>query len=217
MFTNLRVKNHKALKQSDLIELGSINIICGRNNSGKSTLLEGIASESNRCPGRVFSKEDVDNFIAKTQASQGFGNSHNLILRYQELAREAFNSLNIWFLDDEDRFVEFFDKRWHNLFGNYSLNRGLVETRFREFFKVSPSTILLPPKRNLDLEIKVNNTQGLLPTGVGVTNFLFHAKNQDEKSSENKLYRSVSDAFIQITSGYKFELFMRDNNVIEAG
>ena len=40
MFNHLNLGNNKALKECELGNLGKIKVICGKNNSGKSTLLE---------------------------------------------------------------------------------------------------------------------------------------------------------------------------------
>jgi len=42
MFNHLKVLSIKGLKECYLLSLGKINIVCGKNNSGKSTILEGI-------------------------------------------------------------------------------------------------------------------------------------------------------------------------------
>lgn len=44
MISHIRLQNHKALKVADLTSLGKVNVICGTNNSGKTTLLERLAS-----------------------------------------------------------------------------------------------------------------------------------------------------------------------------
>ena len=52
MFTNIKVSNIKGLQECSLLDLGKINVICGKNNSGKSTLLEGI--DKHRAVGKKF-------------------------------------------------------------------------------------------------------------------------------------------------------------------
>ena len=42
MLDSLRIQNYKALKCLDIDRLGRINLIVGKNNSGKSTVLESI-------------------------------------------------------------------------------------------------------------------------------------------------------------------------------
>ncbi len=58
MIKYLKIKNHKALVSAELSELGCINVICGKNNSGKTTVLEAL-SDSN-CYGIGRKVDSVD-------------------------------------------------------------------------------------------------------------------------------------------------------------
>ena len=42
MLTNLTIRNYRAIDELRIGELGRINLISGRNNSGKTTLLEAL-------------------------------------------------------------------------------------------------------------------------------------------------------------------------------
>jgi predicted ATPase len=64
MFENFKISGIKGLKECYLLNLGKINVICGKNNSGKSTVLEGIERPSTY--GKQFKDEDVDNFFKET-------------------------------------------------------------------------------------------------------------------------------------------------------
>ena len=44
-FTHLKIRKHKVLTQCRLEHLGKINIVCGKNNSGKTTLLRAITDK----------------------------------------------------------------------------------------------------------------------------------------------------------------------------
>ena len=56
--SNVRLKQHKALKVGDLVRLGKINVICGTNNSGKTTLLEKLASGNGVCVAEDYVWDD---------------------------------------------------------------------------------------------------------------------------------------------------------------
>lgn len=43
MYEYIKVKNHKGLKELILKKLGKINILCGKNNSGKTSILEALS------------------------------------------------------------------------------------------------------------------------------------------------------------------------------
>lgn len=42
MFESLKLKEHKGITEVKLARLGHINVFCGKNNSGKTSLLEAI-------------------------------------------------------------------------------------------------------------------------------------------------------------------------------
>lgn len=66
MFENLAVAQNKGLKKCILEDLGTINVICGRNNSGKSSLLESIASIGQRNGMIKLSAKNSETLIENT-------------------------------------------------------------------------------------------------------------------------------------------------------
>ncbi len=60
MLENLRLHNHKGIKRIELSKLGHINVFCGKNNSGKTALLEAIQDPSKRSTGRKLTPEGID-------------------------------------------------------------------------------------------------------------------------------------------------------------
>ena len=103
MFKHLRIKDKKALEKCDLLNLGRINIICGPNNSGKSTLLEGIESTSNRFPGITIEQSHINNFFENTHGTHGGddGLHQDDQKIYKEMLEAVFNTRNVWFLSNE--------------------------------------------------------------------------------------------------------------------
>ena len=63
MIEAIELVGHKALAKCRLEGLGQINVICGKNNSGKSTLLEAIDSKENRSVGRRFDMAEVEEIV----------------------------------------------------------------------------------------------------------------------------------------------------------
>jgi AAA15 family ATPase/GTPase len=49
MLKSLEIKNYRSLKELKINSLGRINLITGKNNTGKSTLLEAISLYASRC------------------------------------------------------------------------------------------------------------------------------------------------------------------------
>ena len=46
MIETVKLSKHKGIKSLTIYELDHINIICGKNNSGKSSILEAILMDS---------------------------------------------------------------------------------------------------------------------------------------------------------------------------
>lgn len=64
MLEYLKVKNYKGvISDVELCELGHINVLCGKNNSGKTSILEAIGikweNSGNFAIGRKFHKEEL--------------------------------------------------------------------------------------------------------------------------------------------------------------
>lgn len=216
MFDHIRVKNNKALKSCDLLNLGKINIICGRNNSGKSTILEGIAADGKRSPGVSIEEKHIDTIYEHSIILHGWGgNNQTLNLKYKDLLKRIFSLAPIWFSDEGKKFVGLIEKDFKHTVGSYSFDRAAVQRGFKKIFEKNPTPIFLPPKRNLDLSFKVNTEQAVSPQGSGILNFLFFCRNQAANTEENKLYNLISRAFEKITSGYSFEVQMREKNNLE--
>ena len=62
-YQHLRLGPLRALKQCDLLNLGRINVLCGKNNTGKSTLLEAAAGEKTAGVGFSPDEKFVDALI----------------------------------------------------------------------------------------------------------------------------------------------------------
>src|SRR5262249_45742785 len=68
VFQHLKLRSHKGLKQAILTDLGQINVLCGPNGGGKTTVLECIADNSRRLIGTRFSKQDIVNISAEAES-----------------------------------------------------------------------------------------------------------------------------------------------------
>ena len=103
MINYLKVKGHKGIAQVRLDDLGQINIICGKNNSGKTSILEALTEKTKRSIGKKLKIEDMDwmvnllssQFDRYTDPSSGYGKEW--FKRYLKM-RVADNT--IWY-DDE--------------------------------------------------------------------------------------------------------------------
>ncbi len=77
MIDYMRVSEIKGIRECQLADLGKINIVCGKNNSGKSTLLEGINSPQNRAVGMEFGPEAIEMTFGGSFRNMGWADNDN--------------------------------------------------------------------------------------------------------------------------------------------
>jgi hypothetical protein len=208
MIRALKLAANKALKETILAELEKITVICGRNNSGKSTLLHAIGS-GDRLIGKSIDEDTLERFFYGPfdHFARDYGQTENQ--RIRRGLRETAKREKFWFADQRDIFTDSAKK-----FINLSNAEPVIRRAWDMFFRIEAPTILLPPKRELELVQSVDNAQQVTPAGVGILNALFHAKNQDANSDLNSNYRLIMDAFTEISSGYTFSMFLKQPNEI---
>lgn len=59
MFNHLLAKNYKGINRIQLNDLGHINVICGKNNSGKTSTLEALNEPSKRSIGKILDSSNI--------------------------------------------------------------------------------------------------------------------------------------------------------------
>ena len=217
MLSHLRLGQHKGLKSCIMKHLGRINIICGKNNSGKSTLLEIINEPKLRTPGVVFTEEDIKHMCLVGDANVNWHGYHPDSERFRRILEKALANKDIWFANDLDEFRSRFDTVFNNDGLQWQTNVGSLLVAFDNQFarmKALPS-VLLPPKRQLQLKSAVKTSEEVEPDGTGVLNYLLYAKNQNESSTDYRVLRKIRTAFTKISSGYNFDIFLGKNNDIQ--
>jgi hypothetical protein len=203
---HVRLRPHKGLKDATLHDLEKLNVVCGPNNSGKTTVLECLANPKFYVPGLSFSG-DAAKSLAKESAhgfGWGSGNRH-LDEMFIRLVEQAITSENVWFADE---FEKLFGKVNWGQFGNWASPSGQLQRTFPAKFSNPPKTVLIPAKRRLETIKVVEAADQIQPDGAGILNFLFTAKNQDGSFSIRKKFDEICVAFSEISAGYEFELFV---------
>jgi hypothetical protein len=202
-----------------LPELGRINVICGRNNSGKSTLLAAIAAAQSRVPGTEFCAGAEDALIHAALAATDWRRraAHpDPDMVFGNLCGEVLRTRSIWYRDDDSVFADGVEKRFRSnpVFGGCEINAAGVAHAFRRQFTDSFATVLLPPKRALELNRSIALAERIEADGRGLLNFLFLAKNQPKQHSSRLLHDRIAAAFELITKGHRYEIFATPENAI---
>lgn len=131
MIENLKILEAPILKETKLLNLGKVNVICGRNNSGKTTLLDVIDKDKNVLSGKKIKENDLDSVVSEWnesakkwtfragQNTYNFGKSTSMV-DFRDIFNELVNDKDIWFIDE----IQFLAEKFWELFYKYLHNRN---------------------------------------------------------------------------------------------
>jgi predicted ATPase/5S rRNA maturation endonuclease (ribonuclease M5) len=218
MIKDIRLSKYGPLEHAALTNLAKINVISGPNNSGKSTLLQALNSPEHRGRGSLFDIASADAISDVTIKDTGWAGAPDRVREnaaYRSVIRSIFAG-STWYEDDVKELtaelVKQFQANAH--LSNWSMGVSSIMRLFRERFGAFPPTALIPPKRVLESSAALISTESVKQSGAGLLNFLFVAKNQSVGDDRRKLYDRISAAFNSISSGYRFDIFVRPENTI---
>ncbi|WP_179299582.1 ATP-dependent nuclease [Rubrivirga marina] len=188
------------------LDLGKVSVLCGRNNSGKTTLLESVrdigmngsaalGSPAIRLEGefaealwrQVENECKVNNWSfssAKDQIERAWGGD----LLDLEKQREVVERIGA--------------------FRGYSNLQKAVENAVATALKKLPKRVLVPAKR-LRLQqaaFKSEPSGELNPRGENLLNYLFWSKNQVQGSRPYSYYGELRGHFSTVTEGFDFDV-----------
>lgn len=220
MFRHFYLSNYKGIKNIYLEHLGQINIICGKNNSGKSSILEGLNTETISSPGFEIGLKELFVQGFKSQAVRYNNPRPDLSLEWFESAiQEYLDENKIVYKRQIPEIINWLtssqkDNQYLSRYANNIFDYGRVFNVSLHPFNLKFNSSLIPPKRNYSSTTAINLNEELSPNGSGLINKLFYLKNQDFKSSDFKMYRQIVDAFSVIT-GYRFNIIPSEDNELD--
>jgi hypothetical protein len=205
------------LSETVLRGLGRVNVICGKNNSGKSTLLNALASTEHRAVGGSFSPADAEKIsIAAAEATpfrQGTGYDVERSI-YTDWIKRFLLSRPTWFTSDHDEIISLLSQHveQNTILRRFQVNVAFVAQAVLQRLGTFPGTVLVPPKRSIHLFRQISLSEKVEPTGDGLLNFLFYSKNRPAGTDDRQAYDQMSEAFSQISSGFSFGLYGDSSN-----
>ena len=219
MYKHIKVKNHKGIKSVYLNNLKGINILFGKNNSGKTSIMEGLCSSCCGFTGKPVESEGRLMDLFRQDAEKYFNN-------YSKKAAAAFHSYlesleeqeTIWYSGDIDEITQTCiadlseTKDLQNIDTMFDLE-SLLKTWFDDSESAS-SSILIPPKRKLESKVTVDLNQEISNFGSGIANHLFNLKNRSVDTDENFTFKRINSAFTEI-SDYEFDIIPAEENCIQ--
>ncbi|HYX28801.1 MAG TPA: AAA family ATPase [Pyrinomonadaceae bacterium] len=220
-FENLRLGPLRGLKRCDLLKLGRINVLCGKNNTGKSTLLEAASNKATRANGLTPSDDFVADLVKANndhldRQHGHFARGRHLRHLLPDLFREVIQARMAWFAGEEKELVELINKKVagpnHAELRQAIHSTAIVQDLESSFTYPTVEAIYIPPIRRIEVSGKIATAEEPQPEGKGVVNRLFHLRNQPPGSDGLKLAASIDNSFKEITDGFRFGVFSEKEN-----
>jgi len=201
------------VRDTVLSGFGPLNVICGPNNSGKSTVLECLLDDTRHKMGRVLVDADIERLEADLLAG-GSWNHPSLSKVWRESLKDIAASKPLWFSDHGPELWSSVTERWQARFNRSLGNEARFFRSYSSLFSKSPNTVLIPAKRRLDSSVAVDSSQEIHPSGSGILNFLFFSKNRNPVGEARK-FDEIHQSFAAITAGHSFDAVLRTENRVE--
>ncbi len=211
-----RLSAHKGLVGAELLDLGTINIVCGRNNSGKTTVAEALVEHA-EFGGSLMDR--VDRIAELCANASGWKNTNAYTACYKR-AREFFERTlaqrRAWFLSDTPNLAAAHQTfhRGERALDAHAFNINPFERALPTVFDKQPNTVLLPAKRSLETSVQIDTSQTPQPDGSGILNYLGYCQNRIEGDRDQAVVDRVMEGFVEVSDGFRFVIQAdRDNHL----
>lgn len=206
------------LSGKELRDLGRINVICGKNNSGKSLLLHSAIVSSGSCGGINIDGHLIE--AVTDRLSQGLRSEleHNriFVVFQKTVEKILLGHGDVLFENDAEALVS-------SISAAISSNGYLSRYRYEfpslvklltDSTQIKRDVILLETKRQIRERSQINSSSEPDGKGDGLLDRLFFLKNQSLNSGLHKKYLLLHDAFMSVTGGETFDVEMEKDNMI---
>lgn len=155
---HIQLKAHKGLKGATLPNLGKINVICGPNNSGKTTVLECIVNKKLHSRGISLDENATDRVAANSGANINW-RSPDLALHFEKIVSSVLKDRDVAFEDEAEKLEAIIAQAWHSNLSGYSIPNSNFRHCFNSEFPAAPTVVLVPAKRRLESskEVQAND------------------------------------------------------------
>jgi len=208
MIETIKVQEHKGVKELILDGLGQINVFAGKNNSGKTSILEALSTTGRFVLGRRLSQADQE-WLCKlfAPAADGFTQPNPAESKrwFRAYTEKLIAANTVWFFDEFDKIRVHFDNDLKNdnyLRGYNAFSPKPIFDRVFEVVSGRYKPVLIPAKRHLESGVEIDLRQPVDPDGRGLVNRLFYLKNQHHTSHEYVTYQNIANAFRDVTRNY---------------
>lgn len=209
MIDAIRLNNYKGIKEVFLTQLGQINVLSGKNNSGKSSVLEcatrfgGKFKQGNCAIAWEFNEaiisELTDQYLAKSN------NSHR-----QKHLRAALERLRGEYCYDNG--MDGVIQKLYSVTRDFG-GEGFGPLYFQNFYKRKAENLvafyeplLIPAKRAVSQNPLMSAQTDMEASGGNMICYLFYLKNQPPNSILLKQFQQISSSFCEISGGVYFDI-----------
>lgn len=206
MIRNIKLRGHRGIGEITLLDLGKINLISGKNNSGKTSILEAFQLKDNN----VIGYSNYLNDLLKIFSSASGELKSSILKTLKYFAEEN----PVLYLDEIDQLLS--DERIKNWPDTSHI--GTIRSQINGYLngkdQNQPKIIYIPPKRNLELRKGIPD-EVPNPNGLGVLSNIFRYSSQPPKTDERIKYEFIESSFKDISDGWEFRisLIKREQNV----
>lgn len=228
MINSLKVSRHNHVQDVEMLNLSRINIICGRNNAGKTTILNTLSGGSDKyLLGKKYIFEEAWSFFEEVLADlkeelQGhyYWTDEILDLYYSVLhpALKGFNKSS-YFVDDLLLITHeiYMSSSVQGLNEHIQKRINLIISEKSYFFPYLDDSeiIFIPTNRFIETRPRydIQNKQ-IESNGEGIVNKIFYMKSQLEGSPELKAFHKMKEQFKFICDGGDFDIVTNSDGTI---
>lgn len=214
MIQHLKIDSPPILKSQFLFDLGRVNILTGRNSSGKSTVLRKILEKPDN--GMTHHKSPELESIVRGQITNYSSPAPHIIDEWVLKILDALDSKILFTSSESDAYALVSEAKESSQANRYGLNEDAL--RIARAIVSMPSRgekpVLLSPKRRLPERTTASKAQHLdSEAGIALSR-LFFLSNQPSGSHERSVFDNIFHSFRNIT-GSEFAIqFLPDEPAI---
>ncbi len=198
MIDLLYLRDFNGLDECLLIDVPRLCVICGKNSSGKSTVVNAIQELHNN-PSSYRLRLSREICLAVLDFAEP--------MRQQEDERQNGQIDTLLSLHkDEIAISSLVSSMRNTLHGISNKSREELEDFLGRFCQRSSSCVTIPPQRMVDCETHLATNVVPSPNGKGIVERLFALKNADPQTKSHASWQKIDEVFKEISEGYSFHI-----------
>lgn len=194
--------------------LTDLTVVCGPNDSGKTTVLESIVEDATRSVGSIAASltervsEKLFRSVATGTNAVASSRTRGTLEGWREAVSIVAQRKPIWHAHELHEIALLILKFAKQGTKPFQFEPAKVTEVLGEYLPPKVPSLLIPAKRQMDTASQLTGESPLMPSGSGVLQKLASLKNARRDSEEHGRFAAMSDAFKMITGGYAFDIVL---------